>query len=262
MSVLKVDKIADRQYTGEEFKPEVTIRDGNTVLTKDTHYTVVGYTDNTLPGTAKIVIKGVEEEGYVGKMTVTFRILAIPIRKTVITGPADCDFSGIKQVPEPVVKYNGTELEKDADYKLIYDRNENAGKARVTISGIGGYTGSVSKTFTIRPADIDTAAITLDGEAPYEYPYVKSGVKPAVTVKLYDIPLKEGKDYTLKFTGNTAITTDSTTKLPTVTITGKGNLKGKKDMTFKITKSPINNCKIVTDVVLYTPRPGNWKTKP
>ncbi|MDE6608581.1 MAG: InlB B-repeat-containing protein, partial [Lachnospiraceae bacterium] len=63
---------------------------------------------------------------------------------------------------EPSVKvtaFNGKKrvtLKKDKDYKLTYQNNIHAGvdTASVTISGIGKYTGSVTKKFTITPKNV------------------------------------------------------------------------------------------------------------
>ena len=74
----------------------------------------------------------------------------------------NCEITGIKaQVytgkaikPKPVVKYGGETLVKDTDYKLSYKDNKKIGTATVTIKGIGGYTGSVKKTFKINPKPV------------------------------------------------------------------------------------------------------------
>ena len=52
-----------------------------------------------------------------------------------------------------VVKLNGKTLARDTDYKIAaYSNNVNVGTASVKVSGIGGFTGSVTKTFLIMPA--------------------------------------------------------------------------------------------------------------
>ena len=56
--------------------------------------------------------------------------------------------------------YNGkTRLKKNKDYTLKYKNNKNVGKASVTITGKGKYTGSVTKTFYIVP---NKAKISFD----------------------------------------------------------------------------------------------------
>ncbi len=60
-------------------------------------------------------------------------------------------WTGSAITPEPTVTYSGTPLVKDTDYTLSYTNNVNLGTATVTATGIGSYTGSVSKDFTITP---------------------------------------------------------------------------------------------------------------
>ncbi|MBP5385516.1 MAG: leucine-rich repeat domain-containing protein, partial [Lachnospiraceae bacterium] len=248
MSSLKADKIKAQDYTtgGVTLSDEdLVIRDGGKTLKKGEDYVVdddIDYTDNKSPGTAKVTLHGVEEKGYVGTLTLSFQITGIPISKAVITTPHDCEYDGTEQQPELWITYNGKKL-NTWEYKLVYEKNKNIGKAKVTIYGRGKYTGSVSRTFTIKPANLkETATITLipfEAESGDEYPYVQSGVKPAVKVVFKESVLEEGKDYTVKYTNNTAITTDATTKRPTVTVTGKGNFTGKADQTFVITGANI-----------------------
>ncbi len=271
MNSLKADKIADKLYAnGEAIEltdEELVIRDGKTPLTRGVEYEVrdEDYSDNILPGTAKVTIRGIEKNGYVGTMTLTFKIKGTPINKATITAPADVTYNGSEQESEPEVKLNDTPLIKDTDYELIYEKgkNINVGKAKVTIKGKGGYTGSVSKTFTIKPADLKDTSIQLipaDTESGDEYPYVQSGVQPGVTVKLGTLKLKEGRDYTLKYADNTAVTSAST-KQPTVTITGKGNYTGKQVKPFVIIPADIDSCTVAVDDVVYKDKNGNWKPK-
>ena len=78
------------------------------------------------------------------------------IRKQAYTGKA------VK--PSPTVTYNGITLVKDTDYTLSYANNINAGTASVTITGKGGYTGSVTKNFKIvRPTVTYRTHVQRDG---------------------------------------------------------------------------------------------------
>lgn len=75
---------------------------------------------------------------------------------------------------EPSVKvtaFNGKRrvtLKKNKDYKLQYANNVHAGedKATVTISGMGKYTGSVTKTFTITPKSVKKLKIMTGSKLP------------------------------------------------------------------------------------------------
>lgn len=50
-----------------------------------------------------------------------------------------------------VVRWNGNKITKDKSYKVSYSNNLNVGKAKVTIKGIGNFTGKVVKYFRIYP---------------------------------------------------------------------------------------------------------------
>lgn len=70
-------------------------------------------------------------------------------------------YNGKAQTPEPTLTAaNGEKLRKDIDYTLTYSNNVNAGTATVTVTGKGGYTGTLDKTltFTIKPAPITVRA--------------------------------------------------------------------------------------------------------
>ncbi len=126
--------------------------------------------------------------------------------------------------PSVTVKNGSTVLKNNTDYYLVYTDNVKPGKATVFIYGKGGYTGSVSKTFTIKAASIANAAVTLPDKI---YTYTGSAVKPAVTVKLGSKLIK-GTDYTVKYKNNKSI------GKATVIITGKGGYTGQKEVSFNI----------------------------
>ena len=59
-------------------------------------------------------------------------------------------YNGKAKVPKVSVVLKGKTLAANTDYIVIYRNNKNIGTATVTITGIGNYTGTISKTFTIR----------------------------------------------------------------------------------------------------------------
>ena len=77
-----------------------------------------------------------------------------PIRLLTITGIAAKTYNRKAQTQAVVVKDGDTVLKKGTDYTVSYENNINAGQntAIIKITGIGHYTGTVSKTFTIRKA--------------------------------------------------------------------------------------------------------------
>lgn len=65
-------------------------------------------------------------------------------------------YTGSEICPDMTVakRTNATEvLTKDKDYSVSYENNVNAGKATITVTGMGDYTGILTKTFTIEKAD-------------------------------------------------------------------------------------------------------------
>ncbi|MDE7254066.1 MAG: hypothetical protein K2O32_14155, partial [Acetatifactor sp.] len=68
-----------------------------------------------------------------------------------------------------------------------------------------------------------------------EYTYTGSAIKPKIAVYNGDELLKEGTDYTVKYSNNVkAAKRDSGNKAPTITITGKGKFTGQTKQTFTI----------------------------
>ena len=58
-------------------------------------------------------------------------------------------YDGTEKKPEVTVVLGGTTLTADQDYTLAYENNTEVGTAKVTITGIGLYQGTVEKEFTI-----------------------------------------------------------------------------------------------------------------
>lgn len=78
---------------------------------------------------------------------------------TDVTFKADSfPYNGTEQEPKPVVRQADVVLSEGQDYELSYENNKNAGKATVIISGMGGYSGSITKTFEITPVELLIAA--------------------------------------------------------------------------------------------------------
>lgn len=59
------------------------------------------------------------------------------------------EYDGNPQEPKADIKYNGVALVENVDYKLSYRNNTTLGTGTIIISGIGNYSGSISKTFNI-----------------------------------------------------------------------------------------------------------------
>ncbi|MBQ6635770.1 MAG: Ig-like domain-containing protein [Lachnospiraceae bacterium] len=83
------------------------------------------------------------------------------VRKKTLTNLADAQltvaasgltYNGKEHKPAVTVKYDGQTLVAGRDYKAAYENNKDAGTARVIVTGIGNYTGTAEKTFSIAKA--------------------------------------------------------------------------------------------------------------
>ena len=77
--------------------------------------------------------------------------------------------SGYKYAGSPVVasvnvKYKNKTLVKGIDYSLTYSNNNGAGTAKATVTGMGQYINSVSKTFVIIKGDTVLSCSKLNGK--------------------------------------------------------------------------------------------------
>ena len=92
--------------------------------------------------------------------------------KLQVSNPADLTYDGQTHKWAPEVKdYTGTELKEGVEYTLAYDTDDfiNAGSITVTVVGKGNYTGTVSRTYRIKPAPVsiktESAARVYNGKA-------------------------------------------------------------------------------------------------
>lgn len=77
-------------------------------------------------------------------------------------------YNGGAHRPEVIVQHGNKTLTAGRDFELTYQNNKNAGAASVTVTGINDYQGTVTKTFTITPAELVITAndLTLKAGAP------------------------------------------------------------------------------------------------
>ncbi|MGI5923698.1 MAG: MBG domain-containing protein, partial [Lentisphaeria bacterium] len=159
-STLAIADIAPLTYNGAAHTPEPEVKDGNTVLIKDTHYTLT-YANNINAGTATLTVTG--QGNYGGTQDKTFTIIAKDASALTIADIAPVTYNGAAHTPEPEVTDDITVLVKGTDYTLTYANNTNAGTATVTLTGQGNYSGTQDKIFTINKA---TPTLTWATPAP------------------------------------------------------------------------------------------------
>lgn len=110
-------------------------------------------------------------------------------------------YDGKAKTPAITIKYAGKTLTKGVDYKVEYSNNTATGIGKVTITGIGNYKGTVTKTFQIKPKKLTglkqswrtTSSVTLTWKA-------LSGVTG------YQIYRKDSSNGSYKYVGSTTST--------------------------------------------------------
>ncbi|WP_302186543.1 dockerin type I domain-containing protein, partial [uncultured Ruminococcus sp.] len=142
----KVSSINSVPYSGKEIKPDVAVSMDGYTLAKDIDYTVE-YQNNLNVGIGIVVIKGIGN--FTGRNICWFDITRCDISTIPKIVVKNCEYSGKAVVPEMILENNGIALVKDKDYTVTFKNNTSVGTATAIISGIGNYSGTVEKAFTI-----------------------------------------------------------------------------------------------------------------
>ena len=278
---------------------------GETVSAENADY-MVTWINNRYVGTATVVLTGtgkILEDGtaigqYFGEKRITFRIKGTALSANMVSwadGSKNVSvvYNGEEQEPRVRVRLqkkvkdeNGKtvtqtttlreydEYAQYGDYKVSYLKNVDAGTATVVITGTGGYTGTVKKTFKITQADLAAEGTEAKIGVADSIPFAKNGAKPAivVTAKLANgntVTLTEGKDYTVTYANNKAVSEGKNLtekKLPLITVKGKGNFKGSIKQTFTITNKSladtVNPITVTVNDVPANKNKGKFVSKP
>ncbi|WP_272798246.1 MBG domain-containing protein [Butyrivibrio sp. DSM 10294] len=156
-------------------------------------------------------------------------------------------------------------LEQGKDFIVSYSKNIDAGKAKVMVTGIGNYKGSVVKTFTIKPDRESEAVAGLSNPDAVVY-YNVRGAVPAISVKVNrtdasdsteTYELVEGKDYKLKYSNNKKVGNGR------CRITFINNYKGHAGLTvtYEISRASIEGARVEAKDLIYK-KPGKYRSAP
>lgn len=234
-------------FTGKEFRPGVTVMDGEVVLKERTEDMeegegdyVVTYLNNINAGEATVKVTFINN--YTGEYSEVFTIKRKPITEDdiEIEAIADQTYNGTMIVPENIVvkeKALGEEaaviLRPGIDYTVSAgDENTFVGTGVVLIhielEGESNYIyegEDLEATFTIIPRGTSTVEIS---EIPNQT-YTGEAITPALELKDDDIVLIYGIDYTVTYENNIEVGTEAK-----AIISFMGNFKG-EDMTATFT---------------------------
>ena len=252
------------------------VRHGKNVLTYGTDY-IVEATEKEYrsAGVHKFVIKGVEKADakYVGEKTVSLTIEGTPISKARIEGlSASVDYTGkeitLAELGDMRLFYNDpisrqkVALKKDKDYTVSMDNTGAAGRFKLYITGMNAYSGSLSKTITVKPYNLAANVGNRVSVKVSDVVYTKAGVVSDATVTFYNgsrnVTLREGVDYTIDYRTNSRAADKNAANAPIAAVRGIGNFTGISYTPFTIKKADVSNISVSVKDVIYNSK-ANFK---
>lgn len=236
----------------EEDLGKLAVNIGKTPLIKDTDYTVRIENANVV-GTGTVVLESTQTGAYAGEKRISFTITGTDLKKGSVTGlKKSYSYTGEPVEPQIRVysgkKGTGTQIPSDA-YTVRYSNYINPGKAAVTVTGIPekGYTGSITASYAIGKYDIRVGKTdgSITVKMPEDIKYAKGGAKPQPVITYTNNgivrTLREGVDYTLKYSNNTSVNGKNK---PTLKITGTGNYCGTFTEQYSIARQDLGSLTI------------------
>lgn len=224
-------------YTGEAITPSYQVF-SNGLYMNGNDYTVTVSGDNVEPGRAYLVFTG--KNAFYGVQKVAFDIIKDLSLVDIAPVPSQ-DHTGAALTPAPEVRDGEKLLQEGIDYTLSYENNVECGTATVTVTGMGFYSGSVTRTFSVLK---DLAKTTLT--KPADVTYKAAAYTPDVVLMDGKKRLVKGTDYTLSYKNNTNAGT------ATVIVNGKGCYYGTLTTGFAIKKRAVSALSVSVSDVTYT----------
>lgn len=239
---MSVGKLPHVTYNGKSQKQNPEVKDGNTLLTEGTDYTLVYSKDTTNVGTVTVTVEG--KGNYAGEAEVTYGIMkrqvtlesasaskvydGTPLTKPEVTvggdGFVEGEVSGLKAIGTVTNVADG-----EVDNEIVWDWAEGFGEGNYDITKTEG-------KLSIEPQSVDP-------DNPESYTGIKVGElsdllykgkdqlqEPTVTDAKGNLLVKD-RDYTLAFDGDAKNVTEAGVS---VTVSGIGNYKGDFSRSYKI----------------------------
>ena len=160
------------------------------------------------------------------------------LKDAIVTVNGEYFYTNSPIIPEVSVTWNGTQLTKDTDYTVDYTGNTNAGKAAVTVSGKGNYTGTKTGSFTIAPAQLNDATVKVNGT----YTYTGQAQTPAAGDVVVTLGGKTVPSDQYSISASNHINAGQATV--TVTAKADGNYTGSASGKFTIALASLNDAKV------------------
>ena len=239
-------------FTGEEIKPVVLVKDGDTFLEEDKDYKVsylnnVNVADKDSTDAPAVVVEGIGK--YAGTKTLYFTI-----------GKATLD---IKTVPTAGNIYVGTALEysaliggvavnvNDMEVPGTFSWKDGSIVPTLADSGVTKYTVVFTPEDSANYNTVEVDMEVVVEQKPFAdmdisfnegsvYTYTGKEIKPVVIVKDKDTILEEDKDYEVSYLNNTYVANKDSTDAPAVVVEGIGKYAGTKTLYFTIGKATLD----------------------
>ena len=158
-----ISGVKTQTYTGKAITQSITVKSGSTTLKSGTDYTVA-YKNNIKAGEATLTVTG--KGNYSGSKSVRFKINAKDvIAKCTVSGVKDKTYTGNAITQSIKVVSDSTTLKCGTDYTVTYKNNKDVGKATITITGKGNYSGTKKVTFIINPKGTSVSKVTSTKKA-------------------------------------------------------------------------------------------------
>ena len=138
--------VEDAVYTGQPLTPAVTVTSGSTTLVEGTDYSME-YLNNVNAGKGIVAVTG--KGSYTGTKTVSFAIAPKQLSGSMVDDIPDWSYNNTPCTPHVALRDNGTLLQEGADYEVSYEGNDAIGTGTAVIAGLGNYTDTVRKSFSI-----------------------------------------------------------------------------------------------------------------
>lgn len=151
VSALTFDYIRSKYYnaySGSEVYPKMNVLMGEEVLTEGVDYKI-SYKNNINVGYATFTVTGIEEAGFTGEVSLSYRIVPVDI-STLKIKISDAVYNGKPQTPEVNITHNGRTLKEGSDFTVTYFNNTEIGQATAVINGKGNYKGSIEVGFPVQ----------------------------------------------------------------------------------------------------------------
>ena len=218
-------------YTGKEQTVNVAEVKAGELTLQEKDYTVSGNAATEI-GKHTVTVTAAVAEGnnFTGSATTEFTIGENALTAEMVQlATTEYVYDGTAKKPEVIAQG----LTLGTDYTVAYTDSINAGTAKATVTGKGGYTGTVELTYTISKADF--AGVTIAEIA--DLTYTGEALTPTLNVTLNSLAVA-AEEYTAAYRrGETTVEEVKEAGTYTVILTSTGKnfvAEGQKTASFKV----------------------------